>query len=107
MKRQLIFGIALVALLLSFAAVQSLAKAAAPSTVTGKVIAMQLRVRNADNVRAKVLTMVKRGAILTVLGKDAKGLWLKVQVSDGTQGWVSRRWVNLGKVKLKDLPVVS
>ncbi len=107
MKRYLFLLVAVAVLMLSFVAVQSPARAATTSN-TGTVIASKLRVRDAGSLQGKLIELVKRGDILTVLGRNSRMSWLKVQAPDGKTGWVSMLWIKLPKTTLlKNLPVVS
>lgn len=84
-------------------------QAQAPTGPTAKVVAYLVRIRQADNLKAKLVVAARRNQVLSILGKDAQGTWLKVQTSAGETGWVALGWwVKLAaNVKLKDLPVVS
>ena len=111
MKRSLVLLFVVVAVLLSLVTVQAPANAAgatsAPASST--VFAVRLRIRDTPSVRGKTLEVVKRGATLTILGKDAaRPHWLKVQAADGVTGWVSLGWVRLGRgLLLKNISVMS
>ncbi len=105
MKRKLIYWVCAMSLLLTFVLVQTPAKADT-SPFSAKVIAAQLRVRDRDSLKGKVVGIVKRGQIVSVLGTDRFMLWVKIQTDDGVTGWVSIFWVKfMGvNVKAKDLP---
>ncbi len=103
MKRRLILlGFALV-LTFSLIALQLPATAKAQGSATGKVTAFRLNFRSGPAVKASRLELLKRGAEVIVLGKNAKGTWLKIQV-DNLTGWVSSRFIKLS-VAIKMLPV--
>ncbi len=107
MKRRLSLLVCAVLIVLSFAVVQTPAKADS-ATVTAKVTAAQLRIRVSASLRAKVVETVKRGTMLTILGRNKGMTWVKVQAADGNTGWVSVFWVRLqGTARLKTLPIVS
>lgn len=81
----------------------------APTGPTAKVVAYIIRVREADNLKAKLVVAARRNQVLNILGKNAAGTWIKVKTSSGETGWVALGWwVKLAaNVKLKDLPVAS
>lgn len=111
MKRSLIFVLVVAAILMSIVSVPAPANAAgtAATAPTSTVVAGRLRVREAPNMRAKTLAILKRGETLTILGKDAtRPRWLKVQTTAGITGWVSLGWVRLQKgLLIKNIAVTS
>jgi Tol biopolymer transport system component len=69
------------------------------------VTADTLNVRHGPGTLHPVITTVRRGAPLAVLGQDATGNWLSVQLSDGTLGWVSRAFTDfVGTAPLAPTP---
>ncbi len=81
-----------------------------PATVTGvtaSVRAFALNVRNGPTTSAGRIGMLRIGQVVTPLGKNSAGTWLKVQTNTGLIGWVSARWVALSGATLTSLPVVS
>ncbi len=58
---------------------------------TGTVVADSLNVRSSTNTSAEVLTKVSNGTEIEILASD--GLWYKVKLSDGTEGYVSADYV--------------
>jgi len=58
------------------------------------VTADTLNVRHGPGTVHPVITTVRRGAPLAVLGQDSTGNWLNVQLSDGTLGWVSHAFTD-------------
>jgi uncharacterized protein YgiM (DUF1202 family) len=111
MKRSLIFVLVVAAILMSIVAGPAPANAAgaAATAPTSTVVAARLRVREAPNVHAKTLAIVKRGDTLTILGKDAaRPHWLKVQTTAGVTGWVWLGWVRLQRgLLIKTIAVTS
>jgi len=89
------------------------ASAAAPtatSTTTAPsatVLAYRLHLRESPAASAKSLQLLNLRSVLSVLGRNTAGTWLKVQF--GSQiGWVRATFVRLTGVKrLLDLPIVS
>jgi uncharacterized protein YgiM (DUF1202 family) len=109
MKRRLLFLVTTIALLLGLVAVQSPVQAAGSTVSGGIVVAHRLRVHQAASLRSPTIAIVKRGEMLTILGKNAlRPRWFKVQTSAGVTGWVSLSWVRLNRgILLKNIPVVS
>jgi hypothetical protein len=54
------------------------------------VTSSALNVRSGPNTRYPAFTAVLRGTRLNIVGQDAGGNWLLVQLPDGNQGWVYR-----------------
>lgn len=67
--------------------------AAKPANVA-LVTADALNVRRGPGTLYSVITVVRRGTSLTVLGQDPSGSWLNVRLPDGTEGWVSRAFTD-------------
>jgi uncharacterized protein YgiM (DUF1202 family) len=69
-----------------------------PGTSTGTsatVTAGRLNVRNAPSTSGAILTKINRGETYAVLGVSADNGWYQVNVN-GTAGWVSAQFVNIG-----------
>ncbi|GHV64032.1 hypothetical protein FACS1894199_01330 [Bacteroidia bacterium] len=64
------------------------------ATVTATVTARSLNLRSAPNTESKVLTSVKKGTTLTVIG-DISGTWIRVEYG-GKQGYVDKKYVSIG-----------
>ncbi len=105
-RRLVLLGI-VIALVFGLVVVQSPVQAQAPTTVTAKVSAFRLNIRASASIRAAKLGFLKRDAMVTVLGRNMRGNWLKIQTSTGLVGWVIVGWVKLSSGKVKNLPVVS
>lgn len=70
---------------------------------TATVTTAALNIRRRPDTAYPVITTVQRGDTLTVTGQDATGAWLRVWLSEGMEGWVSR-----GFTDFRDsAPVVS
>ncbi|MBI4384594.1 MAG: SH3 domain-containing protein [Nitrospinae bacterium] len=54
-----------------------------------------LRVRAAPSLKAKALTRLKKGTIVTLL--EDKGGWYKIQFGKGKSGWISKKYSKLAK----------
>jgi uncharacterized protein YgiM (DUF1202 family) len=64
----------------------------APPQEVVQVTGSTLNVRQAPTTHAAVVTRVKRGERLVVLGRDAG--WVHVRAPAGAEGWVSARYVS-------------
>lgn len=106
MKNRLVLLIVLTTLIGSFLAVQAPAWAAT-QTITATVRAYRLNVRAADKQTAAKVAILKERAIVTVLGRNAAGSWLKIQTSDGITGWVKAVFLKVAIKSIKSLPIVS
>jgi uncharacterized protein YraI len=51
---------------------------------------LNMNVRAGPSTDFAVIRAIAQGAQVVVLGQDASGTWLFVQLADGTQGWLSR-----------------
>ena len=106
MYRRCVLLVALVAVGICLVAVPSPVQAQA-STTTAIVRAFFLNVRSGPGANTGRVGLLQGGAVLTPLGRNSVGSWLKVQTSQGLVGWVSSRWVILSGTTLMSLPVVS
>lgn len=59
-----------------------------------RVTATSLNVRASASTEAEVVTQVRRGTALDVLGENES--WVKVRLADGATGWVAARFVSGG-----------
>lgn len=107
MARRLVLLIGVVLLLVGMVAVQQPVKASSTATLTGKVLVARLRLRDGASIRGKILSVLTRNTMLTVIGRSARSTWLKVQTSTGMVGWVSTAFVRLSGGKLSMLPAVQ
>ncbi len=62
---------------------------AAPITVTGLVNTGALNVRTGPDVTYPSIAVVNGGVQLNLIGRTANGIWVKVSLADGQQGWVN------------------
>ncbi len=58
------------------------------------VVSSGLNVRSGPSTVFPVITTVKHGDQLTVLGQNKHGTWLLVIIPNGTQGWVARAYTD-------------
>ena len=106
MRRFLLILSVLVLMIVSFAAVAAPAKA--DSYLTAKVLASQLYIRQSGKANAGILSAVNWGDTLYVLGRNARGNFIKILAPDGTVGWVSVYWVRLSvNIPRTSIPIVS
>lgn len=61
---------------------------------TAAITVSALNVRRGPDTQYPVITTVQRGETVTVLGQDSTGTWLRVRLSDGIEGWVSRAFTD-------------
>lgn len=90
--------------------VSSAVAAQPPTTVSGMTAAVRafgLNVRSGPATSANKIGLLRIGQVVTPLGRNSAGTWLKVQTNTGLTGWVSARWVTLAGATLMSLPVVS
>ncbi len=76
----------------------------APPQATATVTAYFLNVRSAPNPNAWILTIISRGQTFPVIGRNAAGTWVQLNVG-GTIGWVNRGWVAVSA--LWSLPITG
>jgi len=106
MNRRLLILAVVVALVLSVAVVASVSTAQAATTVTATVRAFRLNVRTGPSVRNAKVARLRFGDMVTVLGRNSLGTWLKVQTVSGLIDWVSARWVRLSTGTMMNLPIM-
>jgi len=69
---------------------------------SGRTIAENVQVRAGATLDSSVLTTLKRGALLSIIGRD--GGWHRIGMPTGETGWVNSRYVlNLGGGELEDV----
>jgi uncharacterized protein YgiM (DUF1202 family) len=74
---------------------------------TGKVInCTYLNVRSGPGVSNGVITVIPAGTIVTLLGRNSASSWAKVQLVNGTVGWVGGYYL-LESVPLSTLPIAG
>jgi uncharacterized protein YgiM (DUF1202 family) len=74
---------------------------------TGKVAYCNyLNVRTGPGATYSVIKAVPAGTIVSLLGRNAPSSWAKVQLADGTVGWMSATYL-IESVPLNTLPVVG
>jgi uncharacterized protein YraI len=64
--------------------------------VRGRNLVDSLNVRTEPLYNAEIFGSLGRGAIVDLIGRDDGSEWVKVQMSNGTIGWVARRYLNIG-----------
>ena len=107
MNRRLLIVAVVAVLLVSFAVVGSVRPTQAATTITATVRAFHLNVRTGPGVRNARVALLKFGDIVTVMGRNSQGTWLKVQTRTGLVDWVSAPWVRLSMGSIMNLPIVQ
>ena len=67
--------------------------------------AIHLTVRSGPGLENEAVGYLSNGQVVTVLGRDAFTIWIKIQEADGTVGWVSGRFLSAGS-PLSSLPIL-
>ena len=81
--------------------------AVTPSLVTGIITASTLKVRQGPDTIFKTITSLPRNTTLIMVGRNADGSWLQIQIPETTGlGWVSKDFVNV-QGDVNSLPVVE
>lgn len=68
--------------------------------------AVHLTVRSAPSLDGEAVGYLSNGQSVTLLGRDAFTIWIKLREADGTVGWSSARFLN-ASAPLSNLPVLS
>ncbi len=106
MNRRLLILAVVVVLVLSVVVGASVRTAQAATTVTATVRAFRLNVRTGPSVRNARVARLRFGDMVTVLGRNSLGTWLKVQTAFRLIDWVSERWVRLSMGSVMNLPIM-
>ncbi len=80
------------------------ARHVAAQTPTATVTASVLNVRAGPSPGYPVITTVAKGTVLTLLARDSASSWVKVQLPNGTVGWVTTFYLSSG-TPFSTLPV--
>ena len=75
----------------------------ATATMTG---ASYLNVRSGPGLEHEPFAALSRNQTVAVVGRDAYGIWLEVQLPDGNTGWVSSRYLTT-TTPVVDLPITG
>lgn len=73
----------------------TLSATATPATSTGTVNVALLRVRQGPGTTQPIVTNVKQGDRLVILGRNPAGDWLNVRLPNGVTGWVAAQYVTV------------
>lgn len=68
--------------------------------------ALYLTVRSGPSLADEAVGYLSNGQSVTLLGRDAFTIWVKVREADGTEGWSSARYLN-ASAPLSNLPVLN
>lgn len=77
---------------------------AATPVITGKIVALELTVRAAPGQAAAIVLFVKKDDVVSVLGQDNNGDWLKIMTNAGVPGWGASPYIFVDKKKLANVP---
>ncbi len=80
------------------------ARPAVAQSPTATVTASVLNVRSGPSPGYAVITTVTKGTVLTLLARDSAGSWVKVQLPNGTVGWVTTFYLS-SSTPFSTLPV--
>ncbi len=69
------------------------------------IIADYLNVRDGPSLDARILHVVTEGEVYAVIGRNADGSWVQLNV-EGITGWVSGAWINV-LPELEAVPVID
>lgn len=72
----------------------------------GKVIADNLNLRKGPGYTYDVIKVLPYGTAVNLLDTSSDGLWLKVSLADGSQGWVFRVYIETGSVSTANGTVI-
>ena len=75
----------------------------ATATMSG---AIHLTVRSEPSLDSEAVGYLSSGQTVTLLGRDAFTIWIKVREADGTEGWSSARYLN-ATAPLANLPILN
>ena len=70
----------------------------------GTVNTAYLNVRSGPGISYNVLTVIARGASVTLTHRNAAGTWVRVTLPSGTQGWVNASYLQTS-VNISALPI--
>lgn len=77
------------------------------SITTITVSAVSVHLRTGPSLNFSTIRKLSQGEQLTLLGRSSDNTWLFVKASDGQEGWIEIRWVDLTGINLDtdDYPV--
>lgn len=80
--------------------------AAQTTTATAIVTAPKLNVRSGPGAGYDVVGVVSNGEVLTLLGRDSTGGWVKVTTAAGLSGWVTTLYIS-SSTPISSLPTLA
>jgi len=101
LRQLILIGVLALAMLFAFA---SVAGAQAPTATVAN--ASVLNVRSGPSVGFPAVARLNRGAVVSLLGRNADATWAQVQLLSGIQGWINANYL-APSVPLVNLPVTS
>ena len=73
--------------------------------VLGAVAPFQLNVRQGPDVGSPVVATLDQHTPVQLTGRDAASSWVRITMSDGSQGWVNASYLHLSQ-PLSNVPVI-
>ncbi len=80
--------------------------AVVPGAPTGIVNTGNLNVRSGPGPNFSSVTVISHGDVVTLLGRNADGTWVKIRLSNGTEGWINAGYITTN-VAISSLPIVD
>lgn len=77
-----------------------------PTSSTGVVNTSVANVRHGPGLAYTVITTVRFGTTVTLIGRNSANTWLHVRLANGTQGWISATLLNIN-VGMNTLPITG
>lgn len=77
-----------------------------PGAPTAIVVTGNLNVRTGPGASYASVTSIPYGTTLTLVGRNTDGTWVKVRMSNGTEGWVNASYLTTS-VPVSSLPIVD
>jgi N-acetylmuramoyl-L-alanine amidase len=93
--------ISVLALGLLFGSLMSASAQAPIGTITSASV---LNVRSGPGVGFGAIARINRGAVVTLIGRNADATWAQIQLASGAQGWINAHYMT-PSVPLANLPV--
>jgi uncharacterized protein YraI len=75
-------------------------------TPTGTVVTGALNVRSGPGTQYGSIAVIYQGATATLIGRNADSTWVKIRLSNGTEGWVNASLIQMN-VPISNLPVAD
>ncbi len=73
------------------------------ATMTG---ARYLNVRTGPGIQYARVTVIPNGTVVELIGRTGSGPWVRIQLGDGTRGWVNSRYLT-SATSIVELPILA